>query len=462
MSDFNFNMAPINPMAGVMDSLKLGTTLGGIRDQRADAQAQAEAARIAAEEKKIKDAQVAAAYEETQLNPSGATFEKLASLQDPAMAESTRKNWAMRSEAQNDITRRDMGKVYALVHTGDIEGAKRELQLAADAHRNSNNPGSKQALADTQRFYTMLAEGGDQGREIVEETFGLMLATVPGGKDAIDAIVNFGKERRDDVAALALKNSLPKGPPISASAEKLVNDSVISAVKANALTGQYATLAGDFEKIINTAGVGAKLGELISRTLGTEKEPTALRQEFLRMRNTAVLDMLPPGVASDKDIEVAMASFPTETSSPDNIARFLRGMSKLKAYEAAVESAKAEWIQQNGTLGTANSTMQVGNREVKPNARFSEFIKVYIPNTSVLGSGGAAGASFGTPSEATPAAPPASGSMSLRDFIKKEWPDEVAKIDKLTDAQLEAEYKKTTTKYKVGQANTEPIIEGGF
>jgi hypothetical protein len=114
------------------------------------------------------------------------------------------------------------------------------------------------------------------------------------------------------------------------------------------------------------------------------------------MRNTAVLDMLPPGVASDKDIELALAAFPTETSSPANISGFLRGMAKLQAYEAAAESSKAEWIQQNGTLGTAKAPMQVGNREVPKGARFTEFIQEYIPNTSVVGGGGTAGATFGT------------------------------------------------------------------
>jgi hypothetical protein len=230
----------------------------------------------------------------------------------------------------------------------------------------------------------------------------------------------------------------------------------MAAAKSNALVKQYNTLAGDFEKGISQAGVGAKLSDQISKIFGTEKEPTALRQEYLRMRNTAVLDMLPPGVASDKDIELALAAFPTETSSPANISGFLRGMAKLQAYEAAAESSKAEWIQQNGTLGTAKAPMQVGNREVPKGARFTEFIQEYIPNTSVVGSGGAAGASYGT-------VPAAEKTVSeLRSFLISKYPNEANKINSLDMNGLKAQgnYPKGVAEFMSKQS--QPVVEAGW
>jgi len=43
MSDLNYNIAPVNPMAGYLQALQTGATLGGIRDARAQAQAKVEA-----------------------------------------------------------------------------------------------------------------------------------------------------------------------------------------------------------------------------------------------------------------------------------------------------------------------------------------------------------------------------------------------------------------------------------
>jgi hypothetical protein len=216
-------------------------------------------------------------------------------------------------------------------------------------------------------------------------------------------------------------------------------------------------LATDFEQGITTAGAGARISEQIVRMLGTEKDPTALRQEFLRMRNTAVLEMLPPGVASDKDVELALAAFPSETSSPANIASFLRGMSKLQAYEGAMNSAKAEWIQQNGTLGTATAPMQVGNRQVNTGDRFTEFIEAYVPNTSVLGRGGASGASFG----AVPSGETAAADLgALRAFLINKWPAEAAKINSLSleDMGKPGNYPKGLAEFKA-QGTQAPVVE---
>ena len=204
----------------------------------------------------------------------------------------------------------------------------------------------------------------------------------------------------------------------------------------------------------STAGAGARATEAMNRLLGTEKEPTALRQEYLRMRNTAVLDMLPPGVASDKDIELALAAFPTETSSPANIAGFLRGMAKLQTYESAINNAQAEWIQQNGTLGVASTEMQVGNRTVQRGDRFTDFVKVYIPNTSVLGGGGQSGATFGAVTGATPAsggttgtATPANASANLaamKALALQRFPNEAAQINAITSEDaFKSAYKRT-------------------
>ena len=481
---FNYSMTPQNPMPDMMQALQFGSALGQIRDQRAMAQSQAEA-------QAQKQAQIQAAFNAVHENPSAENYIALSNLLPPEQAKSIREGFAVLDESTQKATLNESARIFAALEAGQPEIALNFMQQKVDAYKNSNN---EQGAKDLQMLID-LAKTGEEGQKTVADMFGMNISLMTGGKEAMEGLTKFAEERRtaaaepesqrkrladiglteaqtnkvlaetrklglesDQMTAEieAAKKALPKPIPISAGAEKIVNDSVIAAAKSNTLAKQYATLATDFESAISTAGTGAKISEQIARLLGTEKEPTALRQEFLRMRNTAVLEMLPPGVASDKDVELALAAFPSETSSPTNIAGFLRGMSKLQAYEGAVNSAKAEWIQQNGTLGTAAAPMTVGNRQVNQGERFTDFIEAYVPNTSVLGAGGASGASFGAvPTGETAAV----DIVDLKAFLKTKWPAEAAQIDRLDMAGLQREYPKTIAQYQPAQGTQAPVVE---
>lgn len=325
----------------------------------------------------------------------------------------------MREEEQAAALR-ESAEIFSAFKGGRSDLAAQMIRRQAEAERAAGN---EQGALVAEAWAKMAESDVPEDVEKVADMFGFQISLLPGGEKVFEAAAKRAEEQRaaaaepdvikkrlvdigfteaqtnklnvearklgleaDKIAndVEAAKKALPPAREISAGAEKIVNDSVIAAAKAKALTSQYDILARDFDAAIRDAGVGARITESVRRVLGTEKEPTALRQEYLRMRNTAVLEMLPPGVASDKDVELALAAFPTETSSPQNIAGFLRGMAKLQAYEGAVNDAKAEWVQQNGTLGTATVPMQVGGRTVRPGERFSGFIAAYIPNTSVL------------------------------------------------------------------------------
>ena len=82
---------------------------------------------------------------------------------------------------------------------------------------------------------------------------------------------------------------------------------------------------------------------------------------------------LPPGAASDKDIQMALSGFPKDTSNSANIAQFLRGMAKLQDIDAAVSNAKTDWLaQNNGTLTRATKTLVVGDFRARPGESFNE------------------------------------------------------------------------------------------
>ncbi len=466
---------PINYTAGFTDpsemvskSLQYANMFGQIQQNReasmlAQQQAQAKAAR---------DAEIQEAFDIVHANPTAENYANLSNLLPPEMGKSTRETFEMLESSQQQSALTESAQVFSAFKSGNPEIALSLLNAKIDAYKNA---GDEEKAKGLQMMIDLAATGPD-GIKAVEDMFGFNLAQMPGGKEAIEGALKYADEvqavkmrpelikkqlldngfteaQTNKVIAEtrklgleadkmvsdieAAKNALPPGRELSPNAEKLVNDSVIAAAKAKTLTTQYSTLAADFDTAVRTSGIGAKTSEIVTKIFGTEKEPTALRQEYLRMRNTAVLEMLPPGVASDKDIELALAAFPTETSSPANIAGFLRGMSKLQAYEAALNGAKAEWIQQNGNLGTASTEMQVGNRNVKQGGRFTEFIETYIPNTSVLGTvTGQTGSAWGStpPGEAQ-----AVDIAGLREFVKKNNPNATG-VDTLTAEEIKARF----------------------
>jgi len=159
---------------------------------------------------------------------------------------------------------------------------------------------------------------------------------------------------------------------IPADTRKLINESAVTAATAQQAAAQSNDLANRIEGL---GGYGklASLGEYVKATFGTEGYETALRQEYTRLRNTAAIKSLPPGPATDKDIQMALSGFPKDTSNSKNIAQFLRGMAKLQDIDAAVANAKTDWLaQNNGTLTRATKTLVVGDFRARPGESFNE------------------------------------------------------------------------------------------
>ena len=155
--------------------------------------------------------------------------------------------------------------------------------------------------------------------------------------------------------------------------KKLVNEAVDASLNSASLADQYETLADEIDANITDRGVSADVNERIKRAFGTEDEPSKLRLEFQRLRNSAVLGMLPPGVASDKDIEIANAAFPEPTANPELISDFLRSMARLQAYDAVLNRNRSEWVQRVGSLGDTKQDIVIGGQEIPAGTSFIDY-----------------------------------------------------------------------------------------
>jgi hypothetical protein len=169
-----------------------------------------------------------------------------------------------------------------------------------------------------------------------------------------------------------------KGTTLDANAAKIVNDAAVAAVGSEQAAGRMLDLASRMESAGGGRGAGTSFSEKVKNLTGNQDGFTQLRNEYTRLRNTQAIKSLPPGVATDKDIELALKGLPPETADAAVLASFLRGMAKMAQYEAVAESAKSEWVNSNGTLGRANKDIDIGGIQVPKGTTYVDFARQFM------------------------------------------------------------------------------------
>jgi hypothetical protein len=165
--------------------------------------------------------------------------------------------------------------------------------------------------------------------------------------------------------------------PLDATASKIVNDAAVASAGAEQSASRMEDLADQLAKMRGFSGSTASVSEWLKQTTGNQDVTSQLRTEYTRLRNSQAIKSLPPGVATDKDIELALKGIPPENANPATLASFLRGMAKMSRLDAVAESAKADWVSSNGTLGRAKTDLDIGGIQVPRGASYVEFLRQY-------------------------------------------------------------------------------------
>lgn len=169
-----------------------------------------------------------------------------------------------------------------------------------------------------------------------------------------------------------------KSTTLDGDGRKLVNDSVVSSVAADQAAGQMVDLANRLDG--ESAGYGkfTTAREWLKSATGNQDYMTQLRNEYTRIKNGQAIKMLPPGSASDKDIQIAMKGFPEDTADTKTMASFMRGMAKLNQLTAVTENAKAEWVNSVGHLGKPKTDINIDGINVPAGSTFTDFARQYL------------------------------------------------------------------------------------
>lgn len=404
-------------------------------DQRkAEFQAQQESARQAQEQSRL--AAIAQAEKQQKLQEVGgrifgggdATPEDYAFYTtnlDPKSIEAGQKLHESRNEEARQSFVNTYGGIKSALDTKTPEGiqvAKEQADQRIAALQNSTSAADKAELAGLQGIRKMM----DTNPAIASGWIGTGMYATPEGQKYIDSqYKDKGQPSeialREAQAAEAWANAMRQktGSGLSQDADKIINSATDNVTSSVLLANQAENLATAFEQARPAGGWAGNAMEWLKKAAGGQDKYTSLKQEYVKLRNTDVLKNLPPGVASDKDIEIALKAFPDENSNPDQISAFLRGTAKLNRYNAEVNKTRAEWVMDNGNLGPAKSDLSIGGKTIPKGTSFWDYTaKIPIPNVAggVSSSGQPAASPTNPPAGKAPASAPSGAPAQTQSF----------------------------------------------
>lgn len=175
---------------------------------------------------------------------------------------------------------------------------------------------------------------------------------------------------------LKLDEMAQTGTEVKGASLDEMTKAVTSAQANEALANRTSSLANRFAAS-NVAGRGwaSAATESLAGAFGNQDPVTALRGEYEQIKNSQAIKNLPPGPATDRDIQIAMRGFPPATASKEYVVSFLRGLEKLQRKTAQADQRRGDWISSNGTIGTAKRPIVVDGWTVQPGTTFAQFNK---------------------------------------------------------------------------------------
>ena len=129
--------------------------------------------------------------------------------------------------------------------------------------------------------------------------------------------------------------------------KKAMRGAVENARKSRLKASQAKSLRDRFLREAPVGGVLASAFGAFKKFIGGQDNITSLRNDYEAIRVADGMTNLPPGPASDKDVEMAMGRFPTKTDSASYIAQFLNGMHKMSAIDAEYQDFYASYLEKN-------------------------------------------------------------------------------------------------------------------
>lgn len=206
-------------------------------------------------------------------------------------------------------------------------------------------------------YLTRSALKGDYAKKFIDQRLKSMNPAAPGTANIQDYEYYQQLEKTDPEGAKKFGQDVGlvsrEGRELSAYNQKALDEATTTAIKSGGNVGKFTTLANELDAANIQGGKGTRVSEYMKNITGNQDEITNLRRGFFAIRSSQAVNNLPPGVASDKDIELALKGFPGDDASGDYMASFLRGMAKMEKFNEQFNTYKADFIAQHGSMRTS-------------------------------------------------------------------------------------------------------------
>ncbi|MBH9661995.1 hypothetical protein [Burkholderia multivorans] len=191
-------------------------------------------------------------------------------------------------------------------------------------------------------------------------------------------------DRSGNQIGAPLLKSDPFSGPLSESQQKSVNDAQNAALtaqqtyqKTNALLNQLAN-APEF-----SAGLGATFNDWLAKATGNPYEGQQLRNQLKQFVNSTILNELPPGSASDKDVQLVRNGTPSDTADKKTWKAYISAVANVQQAAAVAAQIRADYLTANrGSLGPLMQPATIRGRQFPAGASLDEVLKGGTQNSA--------------------------------------------------------------------------------
>ena len=171
---------------------------------------------------------------------------------------------------------------------------------------------------------------------------------------------------------------ISEAPKLSVNMEKGIETAVNNATASSNSANSMSALAQQFRAEKPTTGLFGNAQNMFAKLTGSDTTLRDLRIRQNALVNSQVLKFLPPGPATDKDVEIVRQGAPTDMDNPETGARWLDAMANLERRNAQFNEFKAEWMSANGNPGQSRNGGQILGLDVKKGESLGSAVKRYM------------------------------------------------------------------------------------
>ncbi|EFN5636332.1 acyltransferase [Escherichia coli] len=171
---------------------------------------------------------------------------------------------------------------------------------------------------------------------------------------------------------------ISEAPKLSVNMEKAIETAVNNATASSNSANSMSALAQQFRAEKPTTGLFGNAQNMFAKLTGSDTTLRDLRIRQNALVNSQVLKFLPPGPATDRDVEIVRRGAPTDMDNPETVARWLDAMANLERRNAQFNEFKAEWMSVNGNPGQSRNGGQILGLDVKKGESLGSAVKRYM------------------------------------------------------------------------------------